>query len=161
MRYKIVPLIAKNLFDLSNICISSKILYIGNAGIWWKVPEGLTGCHVIENGLVLSSLCINSDIISFLFSPSIPSVIKKTYSDFDNVKLTSKLKSIYLLQKYLGNCSKKLFYFQKLWYQHVWPCLQQEMRAQEVLAAVLQPILFIIQESTVEDYENIILPSFR
>ncbi|XP_044733350.1 SCY1-like protein 2 [Chrysoperla carnea] len=49
----------------------------------------------------------------------------------------------------------------KLWHQHVWPCLQQEMRTQEVLAAVLQPILYMIHESTIEEYENIILPSFR
>ncbi|XP_071054060.1 SCY1-like protein 2 isoform X2 [Onthophagus taurus] len=49
----------------------------------------------------------------------------------------------------------------KLWYQHVWPSLQQEMRTQEVLAAVLQPVLFLIQESTLEEYESIILPSFR
>ncbi|KAB0792054.1 hypothetical protein PPYR_14015 [Photinus pyralis] len=54
-----------------------------------------------------------------------------------------------------------LFIFQKLWYQHVWPSLQQEMRTQEVLAAVLQPILYLIQESTIEEYESIILPSFR
>lgn len=51
--------------------------------------------------------------------------------------------------------------FQKLWYQHVWPSLQQEMRTQEVLAAVLQPVLYLIQDSTVDDYESIILPSFR
>jgi SCY1-like protein 2 len=43
----------------------------------------------------------------------------------------------------------------------VWPCLQQETRTQEVLAAVLQPIIFLVQESTVEEYEAIILPSFR
>ncbi|XP_063239604.1 SCY1-like protein 2 [Bacillus rossius redtenbacheri] len=49
----------------------------------------------------------------------------------------------------------------KLWFQHVWPCLQQEMKTQEVLAAVLQPIIFLIQECTVEEYEAIILPSFR
>ncbi|KAJ8924777.1 hypothetical protein NQ315_000930 [Exocentrus adspersus] len=49
----------------------------------------------------------------------------------------------------------------KLWYQHVWPSLQQEMRTQEVLAAVLQPVLYLIQESTIEEYESIILPSFR
>ncbi|XP_031356813.1 uncharacterized protein LOC116180819 isoform X1 [Photinus pyralis] len=35
------------------------------------------------------------------------------------------------------------------------------MRTQEVLAAVLQPILYLIQESTIEEYESIILPSFR
>ncbi|XP_060534730.1 SCY1-like protein 2 isoform X3 [Cylas formicarius] len=49
----------------------------------------------------------------------------------------------------------------KLWYQHVWPSLQQEMRSQEVLAAVLQPVLYLIQESTIEEYESMILPSFR
>ncbi|XP_033608206.1 SCY1-like protein 2 isoform X4 [Cryptotermes secundus] len=49
----------------------------------------------------------------------------------------------------------------KLWFQHVWPSLQQEMKTQEVLAAVLQPIIFLVQECTIEEYENIILPSFR
>ncbi|BES98273.1 protein kinase activity [Nesidiocoris tenuis] len=49
----------------------------------------------------------------------------------------------------------------KLWFQHVWPCLQQEMRTQEVLAAVLQPILYLIQECSLEEYEDIILPTFR
>ncbi|XP_045464200.1 SCY1-like protein 2 [Harmonia axyridis] len=49
----------------------------------------------------------------------------------------------------------------KMWYQHIWPSLQQEMRSQEVLAAVLQPVLYLIQDSTVEEYETILLPSFR
>ncbi|EEB16558.1 conserved hypothetical protein [Pediculus humanus corporis] len=49
----------------------------------------------------------------------------------------------------------------KLWFQHVWPCLQQEMKTQEVLAAVLQPIIFLVQETTLEEYETIILPYFR
>ncbi|XP_066155262.1 SCY1-like protein 2 isoform X2 [Euwallacea fornicatus] len=49
----------------------------------------------------------------------------------------------------------------KLWYQHVWPSLRQEMCSQEVLAAVLQPVLFIVQESTVEEYETFILHNFR
>lgn len=50
---------------------------------------------------------------------------------------------------------------QKLWFQHVWPCLQQEMRTQEVLASVLQPIIYLIQECTLEEYEIVILPPFR
>lgn len=58
-----------------------------------------------------------------------------------------------------SNCHN--FCLQKLWYQHVWPSLQQEMRTQEVLAAVLQPVLYLIQESTIEEYESLILPSFR
>lgn len=50
---------------------------------------------------------------------------------------------------------------QKLWWQHVWPCLQQEMRTAEVLAAVLQPALSLVAESTTKEYESIILPTFR
>lgn len=50
---------------------------------------------------------------------------------------------------------------QKLWWQHVWPCLQQEMRAAEVLAAVLQPALAMVQESTTNEYEEVILPTFK
>ncbi|GAB6033329.1 hypothetical protein CHUAL_013097 [Chamberlinius hualienensis] len=49
----------------------------------------------------------------------------------------------------------------KLWFQHVFPSLQQEIQSQEVLAAALQPILVLIQESTAEEYLNIILPSIR
>ncbi|KAF4525794.1 hypothetical protein B566_EDAN002056, partial [Ephemera danica] len=39
----------------------------------------------------------------------------------------------------------------KLWYQHVWPCLQQEMKAQEVLAAVLQPIIYLATVTLLEN----------
>ncbi|XP_063594283.1 SCY1-like protein 2 [Penaeus indicus] len=49
----------------------------------------------------------------------------------------------------------------KLWFLHVWPSLQQEMRTQEVLAAVLQPILKLISEISTDEYENIVLPHFR
>jgi SCY1-like protein 2 len=50
---------------------------------------------------------------------------------------------------------------QKLWWQHVWPFLQQEMKAAEVLAAVLQPALAMVQEATANEYEEFILPTFR
>lgn len=50
---------------------------------------------------------------------------------------------------------------QKLWWQHVWPFLQQEMRGAEVLAAVLQPALAIVQEATANEYEEFILPTFK
>lgn len=52
-------------------------------------------------------------------------------------------------------------YTQKLWWQHVWPFLQQEMKGAEVLAAVLQPALAIVQESTANEYEEFILPTFK
>lgn len=43
----------------------------------------------------------------------------------------------------------------------MWPCLQQEMKAAEVLAAVLQPALAMVYESTVLEYEQVILPTFK
>ncbi|KAK0090246.1 hypothetical protein PV325_001941 [Microctonus aethiopoides] len=49
----------------------------------------------------------------------------------------------------------------KLWYQHIWPYLQNESKSQEAFASVLQPMLYIIQHSSNDDYESIILPSFR
>ncbi|XP_034232487.1 SCY1-like protein 2 isoform X3 [Thrips palmi] len=49
----------------------------------------------------------------------------------------------------------------KLWFQHVWPSLEAEMRQSEVLASVLKPILLMIEHSTIEEYENVIQDSFR
>ncbi|GFY04019.1 SCY1-like protein 2 [Trichonephila clavipes] len=49
----------------------------------------------------------------------------------------------------------------KLWFQHVLPSLKTELQSPEVLAAALQPLLFMIEESTVEEYQNEILPVFR
>lgn len=50
---------------------------------------------------------------------------------------------------------------QKMWYMHIWPVLYQEAMASEVLAAVLQPIFYIIQNATQLEYEEILLPTFR
>nr|XP_040582110.1 SCY1-like protein 2 [Lepeophtheirus salmonis] len=49
----------------------------------------------------------------------------------------------------------------KLWFQHCWPLLEQEIRSQEVLAAVLEPVLFLVKECSPEEYTKIILPSLR
>jgi hypothetical protein len=35
------------------------------------------------------------------------------------------------------------------------------MRAAEVLAAVLQPALAMVQEATTNEYETVILPTFK
>lgn len=53
------------------------------------------------------------------------------------------------------------FNTQKLLYQHIWWYLQAELQTQEVLSAVLQPILYIIEKSTKEEYEKIIFPTLR
>ncbi|XP_065213701.1 SCY1-like protein 2 isoform X4 [Planococcus citri] len=49
----------------------------------------------------------------------------------------------------------------KIWYQRVWPFLQTEMQTPESLASALQPVMYLIEESTLEEYEKIILPEFR
>jgi len=49
----------------------------------------------------------------------------------------------------------------KLWFQHVWPSVKQELRTQEVLAAALQPILFMIAEISSKDYQQHIMPTMR
>ncbi|XP_052128902.1 SCY1-like protein 2 isoform X3 [Frankliniella occidentalis] len=49
----------------------------------------------------------------------------------------------------------------KLWFQHVWPCLEAEMKQSEVLAAVLKPILLMIEHVGIEEYEMYIQESFR
>ncbi|XP_031640158.1 SCY1-like protein 2 isoform X1 [Contarinia nasturtii] len=49
----------------------------------------------------------------------------------------------------------------KLWWLHVWPSLQHEIRMGEVLAAVLQPALALVAEATQNEYETYILPTFR
>ena len=50
---------------------------------------------------------------------------------------------------------------QKLWYQHIWTYLQTELESQEVQSAVLQPVLYIVQNSTQEEYDQIVFPSLR
>ena len=54
-----------------------------------------------------------------------------------------------------------IFFLQKLWFQHIWPILEQEVRSQEVLAAVLEPVLFLVKECTHDEYRDLILPALR
>ena len=50
---------------------------------------------------------------------------------------------------------------QKLWFQHIWPSLQQELRTQEVLAAALQPVFLMIQGMSAEEYHVHVMPTIR
>lgn len=77
--------------------------------------------------------------------PYIPRVILKMYSH----------------QKWNRKRENSIFMFQKLWFQHTWPVLEQEIRSQEVLAAVLEPVLFLVKECSPEEYGNIILPALK
>ncbi|XP_015127259.1 SCY1-like protein 2 isoform X1 [Diachasma alloeum] len=86
-----------------------------------------------------------------------PSVHALQFLDVINMKDPNQKSHFY------RNTLKEVLPFipRKLWYQHIWPYLQAESKSQEVFASVLQPMLFIIQQSPPEDYQNIILPSFR
>ncbi|XP_053956399.1 uncharacterized protein LOC128862025 isoform X3 [Anastrepha ludens] len=49
----------------------------------------------------------------------------------------------------------------KLWWQNVWPMLQAEISSGEVLAAVLQPTIRLIQEASPSEYESIMAPTMK
>ncbi|XP_059055324.1 SCY1-like protein 2 [Achroia grisella] len=63
---------------------------------------------------------------------------------------------------YLGNLLEALPYIpKKLRWQHVWPALQLEVRTAEVLSAVLQPILWLINEATQEEFSLYVMPTLK
>lgn len=49
----------------------------------------------------------------------------------------------------------------KMWFQHILPTMASELQFSDVLAAALQPILYIIDESNTDEYQNCILPLIR
>ncbi|XP_053624423.1 SCY1-like protein 2 isoform X3 [Plodia interpunctella] len=49
----------------------------------------------------------------------------------------------------------------KLRWQHVWPALQLEVRTAEVLAAVLQPIIWLTNEATQDEFSHYVLPTLK
>ncbi|KAF7395478.1 hypothetical protein HZH68_009528 [Vespula germanica] len=75
----------------------------------------------------------------------------------------SKLKDLMQKEHFYRTTLKELLPYipKKLLYQHIWWYLQAELQTQEVLSAVLQPILYIIEKSTKEEYEKIIFPTLR
>ncbi|CAG5007260.1 unnamed protein product [Parnassius apollo] len=49
----------------------------------------------------------------------------------------------------------------KLRWQHVWPALQLEVRTAEVLSAVLQPIVWLTNEATPDEFSQYVLPTLN
>ncbi|KAL4717625.1 hypothetical protein ACJJTC_000774 [Scirpophaga incertulas] len=49
----------------------------------------------------------------------------------------------------------------KLRWQHVWPALQLEVRTAEVLAAVLQPIIWLTNEASQDEFTHYVLPTLK
>ncbi|KAF8790362.1 SCY1-like protein 2 isoform X2 [Argiope bruennichi] len=95
----------------------------------------------------------NFSMIKYFMEPAVHAL---QYLDVIQMKDSSHKSHFYhSLQGTLFSIPKKL------WFQHVLPSLKTELQSPEVLAAALQPLLFMIEESTVEEYQNEILPVFR
>ncbi|XP_041986366.1 SCY1-like protein 2 [Aricia agestis] len=63
---------------------------------------------------------------------------------------------------YRGSLIEALPYIpKKLRWQHIWPALQLEVRISEVLAAVLQPIIWMTNDSTEEEFAQYVLPTLK
>nr|XP_012140238.1 PREDICTED: SCY1-like protein 2 isoform X2 [Megachile rotundata] len=75
----------------------------------------------------------------------------------------SKMKDVLQKEHFYANTLKGVLPYvpKKLWYQHVWTYLQTELESQEVQSAALQPVLYIVQNSTQEEYDRIVFPSLR
>lgn len=54
-----------------------------------------------------------------------------------------------------------LFALQKLWWQNIWPMLKSEINNNEVLAAVLQPVMLFVQEATHTEYDNLMSATMK
>ncbi|XP_011696936.1 PREDICTED: SCY1-like protein 2 [Wasmannia auropunctata] len=75
----------------------------------------------------------------------------------------SKMKDVHQKEHFYSTTLRELLPYmpKKLWYQHIWTYLHAELQTQEVLPAVLQPLLYIVQSSTKEEYERIVFPSLK
>ncbi|TGZ50499.1 SCY1-like protein 2 [Temnothorax longispinosus] len=75
----------------------------------------------------------------------------------------SKMKDVHQKEHFYTTTLRELLPYmpKKLWYQHIWTYLHAELQTQEVLSAVLQPMLYIVQSSTKEEYERIVFPTLK
>ncbi|CAL1266831.1 unnamed protein product [Larinioides sclopetarius] len=98
----------------------------------------------------------NAQNFSMIKYFSDPSVHALQYLDVIQMKDTTHKSHFYhSLKASLPGIPKKL------WYMHVLPSLNSELQTPEVLAAALQPLLYMIEESTTDEYTELILPVFR
>ncbi|XP_074604678.1 SCY1-like protein 2 isoform X2 [Brevipalpus obovatus] len=98
----------------------------------------------------------NSQIFSMIKYFSDPGVNALQYLDLIHTKDTLHKSNFYnSLKNVVPNIPKKI------WFQHIIPSLVVELEGNDVPATVLQPILYIIEESAPEEYHEIILPHIR
>ncbi|XP_076230224.1 SCY1-like protein bma isoform X2 [Nomia melanderi] len=75
----------------------------------------------------------------------------------------SKMKNVLQREHFYTTTLKGILPYipKKLWYQHIWTYLETELESQEVQSAVLQPVLYIVEKSTQEEYNCIVFPALR
>ncbi|KMQ93164.1 scy1-like protein 2 protein [Lasius niger] len=75
----------------------------------------------------------------------------------------SKMKDVSQKEHFYTTTLRELLPYmpKKLWYQHIWTYLHAELQTQEVLSAVLQPMLYIVQNCTKEEYDQIVFPTLK
>ncbi|XP_076649595.1 SCY1-like protein bma isoform X2 [Halictus rubicundus] len=73
----------------------------------------------------------------------------------------SKMKTVLQKEHFYTVILKEILPYipKKLWYQHIWTYLETELESQQVQSAVLQPVLYIVQNSTQHEYDYIIFPA--
>ncbi|XP_015792718.1 SCY1-like protein 2 isoform X2 [Tetranychus urticae] len=92
-------------------------------------------------------------MVKYLMDPCIHAL---QYLDVIQMKDSAHKSTFYFnLKEILPNIPKKM------WFTHILPSMEAEFQSSEVLAAALQPLLRMIEESTVEEYQNIIYPIVR
>ena len=68
---------------------------------------------------------------------------------------TSKMTFYHNLPQIMNEIPKKM------WYQHMLPSMETDLLGSEVMGAALQPLFFMIEESTDDEYASILFPVLR
>lgn len=68
---------------------------------------------------------------------------------------TSKMTFYHNLPQIMSEVPKKM------WYQHMLPSMDPDLMGSEVMGAALQPLFFMIEESTDDEYANILFPVLK
>ncbi|XP_059216916.1 SCY1-like protein 2 isoform X2 [Stomoxys calcitrans] len=86
-----------------------------------------------------------------------PAVNALKFLDVVNMKDTSQKSQFYkvTLMESMPLIPKKL------WWQNLWPMLQSEINNGEVLAAVLHPVLTLLQDASKPEYESVMAPTMK
>ncbi|XP_075991085.1 SCY1-like protein bma isoform X2 [Anticarsia gemmatalis] len=96
-------------------------------------------------------------LIKYFKCTSEPAIVAMQFLDVVTMKDPNQKANFYR-----GQLLDALPYIpKKLRWQHVWPCLQLEVRTAEVLAAVLQPVIWLTNEASPDEFSLYVLPTLK